>query len=349
LSSTTKSEITALLEVSARIGQNPLLTQASTGNTSVKLDGVMWIKASGAWLAHAKQHQILMPIDLAEARDGLQRHIDPAKKYNGAGPGQPRASIETALHVVLPHKVVMHVHSVNTIAWAVREDALERLTQRLEGLHWQWVPYVPSGLPLAQEIERRLSEAPGTNVFVLGNHGLVVAAGDCDAAENFLWEVERRVAITPRRAVEADYATLARMANGAPWDLSSNVTMHALGTDSVSARILAGGLLYPCQAIFANCSTPELFCPVRPEPAERCEGRYDQRPFLIVEGCGILVSKSLNVAESAILSGLAQVVRRISSDAPIRYLTAHEITNGLNVDAYQYRELANRQSGQLAV
>ncbi len=52
---TTNVEISALLELSARIGADPMLTQASTGNTSIKLDGVLWIKASGKWLARAKQ------------------------------------------------------------------------------------------------------------------------------------------------------------------------------------------------------------------------------------------------------------------------------------------------------
>ena len=35
---------------SARVGNNPLLVQAGSGNTSIKLDGVLWIKASGKWL-----------------------------------------------------------------------------------------------------------------------------------------------------------------------------------------------------------------------------------------------------------------------------------------------------------
>ncbi len=71
LSNVMKDEITSLLELSGRIGQNALLTQASTGNTSVKLGGVLWVKASGTWLAHAKQRNILMPMDL-ESRARLR-------------------------------------------------------------------------------------------------------------------------------------------------------------------------------------------------------------------------------------------------------------------------------------
>ena len=47
------SELSALAALSARIGRDPLLAQASSGNTSIKLREAMWIKASGKWLIDA--------------------------------------------------------------------------------------------------------------------------------------------------------------------------------------------------------------------------------------------------------------------------------------------------------
>ena len=48
MSATNQAELTSLRELCARIGSDPLLTQASTGNSSIKLEGTLWIKASGA-------------------------------------------------------------------------------------------------------------------------------------------------------------------------------------------------------------------------------------------------------------------------------------------------------------
>ena len=98
---THKAEITSLRELSARIGSDPLLTQASTGNSSMKLDGVLWIKASGKWMADATRKDILIPLDLTEVRECVKQQVDPAGRYASA-------SIETAMHVVLPHRVVLH-------------------------------------------------------------------------------------------------------------------------------------------------------------------------------------------------------------------------------------------------
>src|SRR5260370_35136201 len=106
------------------------------------------------------------------------------------------------MHAVLPHRVVIHVHSANTIAWAVREDAPGQLKHRLDGVRWQWIPYVASGLPLALEIQKALSCSSGFDGLVLGNHGLVIGAEDCRAAEGLLYEVDRRLATRPGRGPE---------------------------------------------------------------------------------------------------------------------------------------------------
>jgi rhamnose utilization protein RhaD (predicted bifunctional aldolase and dehydrogenase) len=310
-----QAELQPLLELTQRVGSDPLLTQASTGNSSMKLDGVLWIKASGRWMADALRDDILIPLDLAAVTECLAQGIDPTERY-------PCASLETAMHAALPHRMVLHVHCVNTIAWTVRKDAPIQLQSRLEGLRWQWVPYVASGLPLSRGIAYALSRRPDANIFVLGNHGLVIAGDDPETVEALLAEVKTRLAISPRAAHPADYAALLDFCEGSPWDLPDDDALHALGTDPTSQAILAGGLLYPCQAIFFGSP-------------------YANRPFLIVEGRGVLVSRSIGPAELAMLSGLAHVVQRLSASAPLRYLTEAEVAGLSSQVADRYRELAS--------
>jgi ribulose-5-phosphate 4-epimerase/fuculose-1-phosphate aldolase len=330
-SATDQAELTSLRELSARIGSDLLLTQASTGNSSIKLEGVLWIKASGKWMADAMHEDILIPLDLAEVKEHVKHKLDPAERYT-------RASIETAMHAVLRQRVVLHVHSVNAIAWAVRQDARVQLERQLDGLRWQWIPYVPSGLPLAWEIERVLSASPDTDVLVLGNHGLVIGGDDCDAVEGLLSQVEQRLAICPRQPHPADYSALAEIADGSSWDLPEDDEVHALGTDAISRAVLSGGILYACQSIFSNSTTPGLFRSVPcPDPKDQSERRYCTRPFLIIEGCGVIVKRTITPLERAMISGLAQVIQRISSSALLRYLTDAEIANSASMIASRYR------------
>jgi rhamnose utilization protein RhaD (predicted bifunctional aldolase and dehydrogenase) len=84
-----------------------------------------------------------------------------------------RPSIETTLHAVMAHRVVVHVHCVETISIAGLTDAAERLAASLKGLSWTFVPYIRPGAPLGQAMTEHLRA--GTNIVVLGKHGLVVS------------------------------------------------------------------------------------------------------------------------------------------------------------------------------
>ena len=277
-----QGEIDAFRSLSARVGRDPLLVQASSGNTSLKLDGVLWIKASGKWLARAAEQDAFVPVPLPALRLSL---------LNGEEIRADGASIETAMHAVLPHKIVIHVHSVNAIAWAVRRDGPERAAGRLAGLCWRWIPYIASGLPLAQAIRTALLETPGTNVFILANHGLVVCGDNSSEAEDRLRDVESRLAVSPR--------------------------IIPLEDDRISARILAGGILYPCQAMFLGAK------PLSPGNAAN----------------GVITE-----CQRAVLNGLLQVVRRIDESAPVRYLSPCEIAELLNHDAHNYLQCAERNA-----
>ncbi len=329
-------EIDELLEVSARIGADPLLIQAATGNTSLKRDGVLWIKASGKWLAHADHEDILIPVDLAGTRSRIEKNIDPAGQTAVVNGKQLGTSVETAMHAVLPHRVVLHVHSVNTIAWAVRRDGAAELAARLQGFHWQWIPYVPSGLALARSIQEALARAPQTDVLVLANHGLVVCGDSCEEAEARLREFELRVSLSPRVPPPPRWEILTELSNGTAWRAPQSTMLHAIGADAVSRRIVTRGVLYPCQAIFLS-----------PQVVELAEGRWLEEtadPFVLVEDAGILVRENPHPVVSATLAGLAQVLQRIPDSAAIEYMAEDQVRALLCADVYHYREVVEDNS-----
>ncbi len=339
--SSEQSELNALRELSARIGGNPLLVQANSGNTSVKIDDVLWIKASGKWLIDAGEDDFLVSVKLANAKRCFRENTAISETGRRSS-GGPCASIETAMHAVLPQKVVVHVHSVNTIAWSVREDGPTQLSARLSGLAWQWIPYTPSGTPLARKIENALSYFPQTNVFVLGNHGLVICGKSCRSAEQLLAEVEQRLAIIPRPTPEPKYSLLEQALSGSAWCLPACAAVHALATDQISRRILSGGVLYPCQAIFLPGIRDMVVSSVPCQ--ERCcvqSGPGGQQLLLIVEDHGVLVSKHMTRAEEEMLIGFVNVVRRIDASARLRYLTASEVMQVLSREGDNYRQSAD--------
>ena len=156
-------QFAALRALSARLGRDPLRTQAAGGNTSLKHDGILWIKASGTWLAEAETSDIFVPVRLApliaavaEADPRAEKATDfVARELTDSG---LRPSVETSVHAVIDRPVVVHVHDVATTAVAVRKDAEGVLAERLEkagGIDWLFIPYVKPGVPLSRVIAAR--------------------------------------------------------------------------------------------------------------------------------------------------------------------------------------------------
>ena len=337
-------ELDDLRELSARVGNDPLLVQASNGNTSIKLEGILWIKGSGKWLARANQEDILIPVDMAEAREAVEQTGEIGARRDSRNGMRP--SIETAMHAVIPHRVVIHVHSINTIAWAIRLDALEELAARLCGLAWQWIPYAPSGIPLAWQIKMAMERAEDTNVFVLANHGLVVCGEDCAAAEGLLCDVERRLAIQPRAIARPDRVVLGNIARFSDWQIPDFDPLHALGTDKTVLKILKGGVLYPCQAIFLG---EMLILPptiVASRWQARLAGGGCSPSFVVVEKSGVILNENMTSAERANLIGLVEVMRRTKGSARLRYLTSEEVEKVLNGGGRGYKDEAESEQGK---
>lgn len=309
-----------------------MLVQAATGNTSIKLDDVLWIKASGKWLAHAGREEILVPVSLTETIRRVDTNTDPAGQTAIVGGQTLGTSVETAMHAVIPDRVVLHVHSVNAIAWAVRADGEEQLKPLLAGIAWKWIPYLPSGLPLAGAIRRAVTANPDIRVFILANHGIVICGDSPLATEALLREVELRIAIPTRPMAEPNWDDLAAIADRTGWKVPTNPAVHSLGLDPVSRKIATGGILYPCQAIFLAARTPVVSRFVSASDAAETESAC-----LVVEDMGTLLRPRQNPVESLTLAGLAQVILRLPESAPIAYLSHSEVGDLLCADVYHYR------------
>src|SRR5215475_11821634 len=142
-------DLSDLKAMSARVGRDPLLIQGAGGNSSLKREGVLWVKASGTWLQDAEKAAIFLPVDLELARRRFSSGEEKVAAISSAGtPAGLRPSIETSLHAFLPQSIVLHVHSVNALAWCIRAEGAPALGERLDGLNWAWLPYCRPGLPL---------------------------------------------------------------------------------------------------------------------------------------------------------------------------------------------------------
>jgi rhamnose utilization protein RhaD (predicted bifunctional aldolase and dehydrogenase) len=337
--------LNALRRMSARVGRNVLLTQAAGGNSSVKHGDVLWVKASGTWLADAEDRDIFVPISLSGARAALAAGEERMPPAPGHAESPLRASIETSLHALMPHPVVLHLHSVNTIAWSVRSDARAEFAARLRGLAWCRLNYHQPGVPLAQAVIKALAQTPA-DVLILGNHGLVVGAATCEEAEELLSDIECRLSLVPRTAPPADDGTLARICANTAYLPAQDPLCHQLSTDPHNLSIAKGGSLYPDHVIFLGpaLSVLEERETLAAKVARAAVDGLPPRAAVLIPGKGAVIHNDAGAGARALLTCLAHVVTRLPLDAVIEYLPRDQEQALLDWDAERYRQqmTANR-------
>jgi rhamnose utilization protein RhaD (predicted bifunctional aldolase and dehydrogenase) len=321
------SALDPLQKLSARIGADPLLVQAAGGNTSIKQDGVMWIKASGTWLKDAANKDIFVPLDYENLKAALAADdpdCESCTKFirNDLNPSGLRPSIETSVHGLMPQPVVLHVHCVNTIAWAIHENAEALLAQKLVGENWAFIPYARPGLMLSRAIRQNIK--PNTNVLILGNHGLVVAAETVLGTEVLLRRIVNKLVRPARNAPPPDIAGLKEVARGTDYVPAASAQTHALAFDAVAVEVGAENVFYPDHVVFLGTKIAKDFS--------------ELAPAVLLRRKGMLINKDAKAAVEPMLRCLADVFRRVESNANLSPLSAEQIDQLLNWDAEKYRQ-----------
>jgi rhamnulose-1-phosphate aldolase/alcohol dehydrogenase len=138
---------------------------------------VLWVKGSGSDLGTIRPEQFT-GLRLDDALPLIDRDVmsdaDLVSYYEHAvlRPGQPRASIETPLHSMLPFEHVDHTHPDAIIALCAAPDGPE-LARRVWGERAVWIAYERPGFALGKKIAVLLRECPDAVCVLMAKHGLV--------------------------------------------------------------------------------------------------------------------------------------------------------------------------------
>lgn len=315
-----------LRSYAVEVGGDRRLVQGAGGNFSVKSGEVLWIKASGTRLSEALDREVFVPMRLAETRaavldtENLAPFIDAERAEAGLRP-----SIETSLHALLPHRVVLHVHSTGAIAAGLGEGLADALAALPDWFACTVVPYAKPGVRLARAVFDRVGRDVGDAplALLLVNHGLVVAADDVATARRIVEAVQGSCAEGPP-PVDAAAASGTTAEGG--WTL-----LHPAGTVSeYQAALLRLGPLTPDQAVFMG---PAPFT-TRAEP--------DGAAIAAIDADGSVWLRSSAGADEAEITTSAVDVVRLLRGASITPLDRREVNELVNWEAEQWRRQQKR-------
>lgn len=329
----------SVIEYCSTIGANPLLVQGAGGNVSWKDGDTLWIKASGTWLAEADKKDIFVPVDLPHLRGAIENgdfSVAPRLREESL----LRPSIETLLHALMPHRVVVHLHAIEILAHLVRDNYQTDFQSLLDAsIHWTTVGYHKPGDALATNVNAALAREPTVSVIFLKNHGVVIGGDDIPEVIHILDKLTTALRTPP--AITCNKSMPVLLTGLCKFDQYSliqdaDLQQLALNTDLFN-RLASDWALYPDHVVFLGI---RAYAYRTWEAFQEENMSIDEQPELVfILGSGVFVKSTFNEAKHAQLRCYYDVLARQSQHPFIKALTETQISELLNWDAEQYRKL----------
>ena len=333
----------ALQEISHEIGSDIDLIQGAGGNSSLKENNILWVKASGCWLSDAIDKNIFVPINNRDAieliENGNIQNIHAMDEYQENKPSM-RPSIETALHALMPHKFVLHAHALNTTSISVHNDGEIIAKNLLQDLAWAWIPYVMPGLKLAKAVQSVLIKKP--DVLILANHGLVVGGETAKEAIDLLKLVEERMARDIRKVKIIQHEKLSSIINNSLYRMPKYELSHTIAHDEFSLEVVKRGTLYPDHVVFLGPGPMSVLTLDEFKNVYDKSSYVDNNPVIIVDGLGVFVSDNFSENAESMLYCLAGILLRLRPREKLNYLTKQDEMHLMGWDAEKYRQSIQR-------
>jgi rhamnose utilization protein RhaD (predicted bifunctional aldolase and dehydrogenase) len=323
----------------AHIGRDPLLVQGPGGNVSSKDGEVLWVKASGTWLAEAEAKNIFVPVDLQALRADIAEGNFSASPQT-LGETVLRPSIETLLHALMPHKFVVHLHAIEPLAHLVRKDVhdtLPRLMDTKKG--WAFVDYFKPGADLARAIFFAMERVPNIEVVFMVSHGIVIGADSIAGIDKIL---KRLIRFTATTALVEDDAP-APLAMGELERLGyypcTDGGVNQLAQDrGLLNRVINDWALYPDHLVFLG-ERPVILGDIL---TVHNLSRLEKLPsYLFAPEVGVYEHLVATPAHRAQIRCYFDVLSRQSDTQQLSTLNSTQIDEIINWDAERYRQVQN--------
>lgn len=326
--------------VSARLGREFHLVQGPGGNSSVKDGNVLWVKASGFWLAEALDKAIFVPLSLPRVMELLAEGQGDDFSSAILSGATLKASIETGLHALMPHRAVIHTHAFGCVLTSTLADGRSRAEELIgKDFHWGWVDYHRPGRPLATAIAQTIaSRSAAPDVLLLANHGILVGAATPDEAEALLRAIEARLAFPLQQRLAPRPNAPATTADDGRFEFDPATS--GLSLDDTAVRFLTEAPRFPDQVVFLGGALPTRLPSESLEDASRrIREHIGIDPVALFEaGAGLYLRRDRTPAADTTLRALIEIALRLPEGTAFSGLSDHDIHALVDWDAEAYRQ-----------
>jgi ribulose-5-phosphate 4-epimerase/fuculose-1-phosphate aldolase len=197
-----------LIQLTSSYLNRPDWIQGPGGNTSVKQNGTMAIKASGMRFEEINYNEGISMVETKGIVEYLNHSllgskiqhetelltiVEQSRLKSETGELSPKPSMETGFHAILK-KYVVHTHSVwsNLINCSDEPTLKQKLIENYP-FKLAFIPFCTPGFELSKAIQSIYLDHPETEVFLLQNHGVIAHADNMDLVHSMLDELDQQI------------------------------------------------------------------------------------------------------------------------------------------------------------
>ena len=326
--------IKELEELSQEMGIDSSIVQASGGNTSIKINNVIFVKASGKKLSNATKENIFLPLDMNYILDSFKKKIieEDDFKFKILIKTDLKPSIETVFHAIIPYKIVLHSHPIDIISIAINNNAKTLLSNLLGDFDWDFIPYARPGYPVAKLIYKSLRKKK-SNILILENHGLIIGADSINEARQLQKKVLKVFNLSTREIQLPDIKKIEYIRNLIPNSkLPKYSEIHSLGSDDDFLKLVRKNPVYPDHIVF--CGKRPFFL----DPKCINLNSLKNLEYLIIPKIGVLILRKESTILEIMLKTQVQIFSRIKDFNAIKFLSDIQCSELINWEAEKYRK-----------
>jgi rhamnose utilization protein RhaD (predicted bifunctional aldolase and dehydrogenase) len=323
------------VEFCKEIGCNSSLVQGAGGNISWKDKEILWIKASGMRLSDAEYKDIFTPVNLAQAKKSIDSGVYNIKSDIHS---TLKPSIETSLHIIMPHKFVLHIHPVDILAILVQKECEKGIKKVIgDSLNYIVTPYVKPGPKLAKCVHELVLNG-ATDVILMKNHGIVIGG---DSIKKLSELLKKLTGLFKTRKPEIGNIARARNCiNAKDYTALENFNFSQLVLSShLYKHIKEDWALYPDHVVFLGCKS---FC------YDSCDDfvdniSSDNFPDLVfIKKSGVYVRPGFSKVKIEMLQCFFDILCRLPVGAEVHSLSSSQVQSLISWDAEKYRVKLNK-------
>jgi FMN phosphatase YigB (HAD superfamily)/rhamnose utilization protein RhaD (predicted bifunctional aldolase and dehydrogenase) len=328
------NELIEFKKISKYCGERFDLVQAGGGNTSVKINELLFIKASGYNLANIDVFNGFVTINNKILLEDIYNdNVKDVTNYNFIG--NKRGSIETFMHSILK-KYTVHLHPIQINRVLISLNAKDIIRQIYPDS--LVINYLTPGIKVCNEINKRYNNE---NVIFLLNHGVIIT---CDTI-NKVYEIIEDVLIKFERYLELNvnfdkYKNVNKV---------SKLINSTFGVENISYLCEDKEIIYYLnnkQELFKEKITfPDclIYCGVKVlfgiDNIEIYKNKYEEYPKVIVENKAVYINSHSITKCREIEEVFKSSLLILDSHFQKVYLENEEICFLNNWDAEKYRKL----------